>query len=162
MDPERSGYACNPYPRDPIQKEPGQVGNPDPDPSPAPAPAGRRRRQRRRARLGGNYARTCARARRCWRRRRPAGRRQHRAGPGTGTGRVSRVWVARSIPAPLSGSEPPCQRLSVNRRSSWAVAATEPNRCNGSDRTVATVGWIRTEIPLPAINSAPFSQIKTH
>ena len=40
-DAERSIGGCNPYPRDPIQKEPGQVGNPNPDPDPdrRPGPA---------------------------------------------------------------------------------------------------------------------------
>ena len=46
--------------------------------------------------------------------------------------RVSRIWVVRSIPATLSGSEQPRQRLSVNRRGSLAVAAIEPNCCNFS------------------------------
>ena len=35
--------------------------------------------------------------------------------------RVSRVWVTESIPASPSGSEPPRQRLSVNRRGGWTV-----------------------------------------
>ena len=85
--------------------------------------------------------------------------------------RVTRVWVARSIPAPLSGSEPPRselphQRLSVNCRVGQAVG--QLRRLN---RTIATV---QTE-PLQlldgfgpncpsrsAINSAPFSHFKTH
>ena len=51
-------------------------------------------------------------------------------------------------PAPLTGSKPPRQRLSVNRRGGWAVAAIEPNRCNGLDRTVATFSWVQTRWPL--------------
>ena len=79
---------------------------------------------------------------------------------------VSRVWVERSIAAPLSGSEPPRQQLSVNRRDGWAVG-----RLRRLNRTVAMV---QTE-PLQlfvgfgpdcpsrsAINSAPYSQLKTH
>ena len=31
----------------------------------------------------------------------------------------------------------------------WTVAAVETNRCNGSNRTVATVGWVRTKMPFP-------------
>ena len=31
----------------------------------------------------------------------------------------------------------------------WTVAAVETNRCNSSDRTVATVRLVRTKIPLP-------------
>jgi len=45
---------------------------------------------------------------------------------------------------------------------SWAVAAIETNHCNGSDRTVATVEFGHFYPSRSAINSAPFSQIKTH
>ena len=66
LDPERSGYACNPYPRDPIKKEPGQVGNPNPnpDPDPDPDPARHRRRPAAAAASGGAraHAFTCGRA----------------------------------------------------------------------------------------------------
>ena len=46
--------------------------------------------------------------------------------------------------APLTGSKPPRQWLSVNRRGSWAVG-----RLLRLKRTVATVGWVRTLLPLP-------------
>ena len=78
--------------------------------------------------------------------------------------RVSRVWVT-SIPAPLSEFELPRQRTRSaiqiktapptavckpsRRLGGWTVATVEPNSCNGSDRTVATVGWVRTKLPLP-------------
>ena len=45
---------------------------------------------------------------------------------------------------------------------SWAVAAIETNHCNGSDRTVATVEFGHFYPSRSAINSAPFSQTKTH
>ena len=97
-----------------------------------------------RARKGGNYARTCARA-------------PPLAAPVPGRARArDRVWVpyplqfflnrvTRIIPAPPPDPTRPAHRLSVNRRGSWAV---EPNRCNGSDRTVATFRWVRTCWPL--------------
>ena len=67
----------------------------------------------------------------------------------------SAIWIRTARPTAVCK---PSRQLG-----GWTVAAVEPNRCNGSDRTVATVGWVRTEIPLQsAINSAPFSQIKTH
>ena len=28
------------------------------------------------------------------------------------------------------------------------VATVEPNSCNGSDQTIATVGWVQTKLPL--------------
>ena len=44
--------------------------------------------------------------------------------------------------APLTAVCKPSRQLG-----GWTIAAVEPNCCNGSDRTVATVGWVRTEIP---------------
>ena len=86
-----------------------------------------------------------ARARRHWRRRRQAGADSGSgSGPGLGLGLGSGSLPGlvlfepgltgmgyADIPAPLSGSEPPRQRLSVNCRGSWAVGRLK--------RTVATV-----------------------
>ena len=88
-----------------------------------------------------------AHARRRWRRLlRPAGRSRVRVWVRVRVlyptwfflNRVSRVWVTRSVPAPLSASELPRQRLSVNRRDGWTEPSQRfrPNRCNywlGSD-----------------------------
>ena len=43
----------------------------------------------------------------------------------------------------------------------WPTAAVVgSNRCNGSDRTVATIRWLRTRWPLPERYCAPNSQLK--
>ena len=88
-----------------------------------------------RARKGGNYARTCV----CSRRR-------------------CRVWVRVWVCCPLRSApaHPPTgvcerirtarQRLSENRPCGWAVG---PNGCDGSVRTVATVGKMADENALP-------------
>ena len=78
--------------------------------------------------------------------------------------RVSRVWVTRILPAPLSGSyrTAPRNGCQPTAADGWAVAAVEMNHCNGSDRTVATVRFGPFYPSRRAINSAPFSQIRTH
>ena len=48
--------------------------------------------------------------------------------------RVSRVWVTRSIPAPLSGSEPPRQRTRYpdpNRSANGYCSSWTANSCDG-------------------------------
>ena len=106
-------------------------------------------------------------ARRRWRRRwRPA----VRPGPGrgalpdpvlfepglTGMGYADPTRSAiRFRTAPRNGCQP-------TAADGWEVAAVETSRCNGSDRAVATVGFRPFYPSWSAINSALFSQIRTH
>ena len=122
-----------------------------------------------RARLGGNHARTCVHAP-------PLAAAAGRSAPVPVPGlrvrvwildwvrvpypawfflnQVSRVWVTRSIPAPLSGSEParqrtrPAIRIRTPPVGQPTVATVGSNHCNGSDRTIATFRWVRTRWPL--------------
>ena len=115
------------------------------------------------------YLRTCAHARRRWRRR-PAGRRRARA-------RARGPWPVAWVPYLVlfeSGSVGPrkdsnLQRVSVraNRSDRSPTAVGKPTvrliGCDDSVRTVATAGIWRTRIPLQsAIKSAPGVHSQTH
>ena len=79
-----------------------------------------------------------ARARCRWRRRRCLRLRRCQAGLGFGTGTGFSAIRIRTAP--------PTAVAAVGRPT---VAVVGSNHCNGSDRTIATIRWVRTSWPLP-------------